>query len=106
MSAVVYRRNAPSVTSIDSFRPFVSEKLNVRGAALLRAPNCPATVAPNASPMPTSCTGVSACPSAAQPTTAAVSGESGPRKVTWVAVRRPMPRNHSQYATAVFATAR
>lgn len=71
-----------------------------------RAPSCPATVAPNASAMPASCTGESAWPRAAQPTAAAVSGESGPRKVTCVALRRPMPRNQSQYATAVFASAR
>lgn len=77
----------------------------VTGAAR-RTPVCPTTVAPNASPIPASWTGVSAWPRAAQPTNAAVSGDSGPGKVTWVAVRRPMPRNQSQYATAVFASAR
>ncbi len=86
---------------------FEGELKGVAGAApFARGASCPAAVAPNASAMPASCTGVSAWPSAAQPTTAAVSGESGPRKVAWGAVSRPMPRNQSQYATAVLASAR
>jgi hypothetical protein len=51
--------------------------------------------------MPASCTGVSDCPSAAQPTRVAVTGDSWASSETREAGRRSRPRNQIVYASAV-----
>lgn len=51
--------------------------------------------------MPSTCTPVSAWPSAAQPTTVATSGDSRPSRETRAALKRSRPRNQIVYASAV-----
>jgi hypothetical protein len=51
--------------------------------------------------IPTSCSGVSPCPSTAQPTTVAAIGDSNPSRETFAAGKRSKPRNQIVYARAV-----
>jgi hypothetical protein len=51
--------------------------------------------------MPATCAAVSDCPSAAQPTTVATSGESRPSSEAFAAGSRSRPQNQIVYATSV-----
>lgn len=51
--------------------------------------------------MPPICAAVSACPSAAQPTTVATSGDSSPSSEAFAAGRRSRPQNQRVYAISV-----
>ncbi len=66
----------------------------------------PQTTAPKASVMPAICTGVSAWPSAAQPTAVATSGESNPSREAFAAGSRSRPQNQMVYASSVPTTDR
>jgi hypothetical protein len=61
---------------------------------------------PRATAIPTSWSGASDWSSTSQPITVAVSGLSRARKAIEPAASRSMPRNHSQYASAVLTRAR